>query len=97
MHNETDSPKPVSLTTLKAVDHAGYLIPVATITISIPSPENVTLEQQRALYEAEAIKINEVLHSSLPQGLYHHLLIEMLKTRVDLYRGPGKTKEPCKT
>ena len=57
------------------------------IVISKEIPTLETLEAYNEFYAAEAAAIMAALENSLPQGTRYQLLILMLKSQLNLYRG----------
>lgn len=67
-------------------------VPDLTIHIKITFPRlsstgSDSLREHEAIYKAEAKRLTDALMGSLPGGTIHALLVELLRRKVDLYRG----------
>ena len=51
-------------------------------------PNVVDLEEARRIYEREAVKLADVLLSTLPGGTFDQLMDELMKRRATLFRVP---------
>jgi hypothetical protein len=61
-------------------------IPTTTLQIEREIPNSNDLKEAEQIYQKEAETICEALYKSLPGGTFDHLVIEMLKRKVSLFK-----------
>lgn len=59
----------------------------AQINITGKLPEYESLKDAEEFYKIQSMKIMDILEKHLPQGTRHQLMIRMLKSTQNLYRG----------